>query len=53
MPKRADSLLIAGVFLCLSCWTRPALAQTMRPRPNWHEDAYFGIHYDLQAVGPI
>ena len=49
MPKRADSLLIAGVFLGLSFLPRPALAQTTRPRPNWHEDAYFGIHYDLHA----
>ena len=29
----------------------PIASSSDEPRPNWHEDAFFGIHYDLHA-GP-
>jgi hypothetical protein len=49
MLKRIAIMVVAGFLLCPLSLQRGAETQSSSPRLNWHDNAFFGIHYDLHA----
>ena len=35
--------------MCVIWFHTPLFSQSVKVRPNWHEEVFFGIHYDLHA----
>ncbi len=50
MLKRANVMILSFLFALLLFSLPPSSkSQSSSPVPNWHENAFFGIHYDLHA----
>src|SRR5208283_5375769 len=49
MLRRIAMMVFAGFLMCPLSLYRGTEAQSPRATPNWHDNAFFGIHYDLHA----
>ena len=49
MLKHLIVILFFGVAACLLSLPQSSRGQVSVRTPNWHENAFFGIHYDLHA----
>ncbi len=49
MLRRVQSILLAGYIVGWLFLPQNVKSQTAMPVANWHENALFGIHYDLHA----
>ena len=49
MNKPGIIAFLAGAALCLAVPFISTYSQIPSSRPNWHQDVFFGIHYDLHA----
>jgi len=49
MTRRVPFTFLATGLVIVFAALWPATPQFSAPRPNWHEEAFFGIHYDLHA----
>ncbi len=49
MRDRSALGLLGGILFCACVAVLPGRSQAPAARANWHEDAFFGIHYDFHA----
>ena len=49
MSKNIPIIIFTGVLVGFLTLPRNANSQASGPSPKWHENAFFGIHYDLHA----
>jgi hypothetical protein len=49
MLKHTIIIVFSGFAACLLTLPRSSRSQVSGAAPNWHENAFFGIHYDLHA----
>ncbi len=47
--KKPATLAVGAIGGLLLFVASVLQSQTNNPQHNWHEDAFFGIHYDLHA----
>jgi len=50
MLRHVQIILFTGLLVCALFLSRSMKSQTSLPGSNWHENAFFGIHYDLHAT---
>ena len=49
MSKSTLIIVFTGLLAGFVTLPRNAKSQASGPSPNWHENVFFGIHYDLHA----
>jgi alpha-L-fucosidase len=49
MLKHTIIILFSGFAACLFTLPQSSRSQVSSSTPNWHKNAFFGIHYDLHA----
>ena len=50
MLRHVQIVLFTGLLVCALFLSGSMKSQTPLPGSNWHENAFFGIHYDLHAT---